>query len=319
VLAGLPVAILLAVQISSLRYQSEKVTVTQQICIAFYLLLLVWFFSRQRQRGNEPGTGSLDWARYPAPLLLMLAVLILDWVYLKVPSAEEWTVRAGDDGPLWTESYRQPLDMFLCPWASWGCRYLSVGHRTLVGHVWRPEAIVDLRAEEEQITENSLKDTQKTLAAIEGIYLRGRTLRFAKFDESHLYAADFGGADLSGATLSEAQLQGADMDGALLRSASLQGANLRAASLEGVSFEGAYLTGASLRDASLVDASLEGADLRVADLRGANLGPPRPDASPKVKPARVTQEQINTACCDSKTKLPPGLEIHICAPAPPYP
>ena len=52
----------------------------------------------------------------------------------------------GDRGTQWSAVYKQPLDLVLCPTLHWGCRYLTVDHRTLVGHVWKPEAIADLRA-----------------------------------------------------------------------------------------------------------------------------------------------------------------------------
>jgi hypothetical protein len=55
VLAGFPIATLVLVQISSLRYQSAIVTRTQHVCIAIDLLLLAWFFYRQRRRGELSG------------------------------------------------------------------------------------------------------------------------------------------------------------------------------------------------------------------------------------------------------------------------
>jgi hypothetical protein len=58
VLAGFPVLTLIAVQISSLRYQSITVTRTQQVCIVLDLMLLVWFFYRQRRREELPGNAS---------------------------------------------------------------------------------------------------------------------------------------------------------------------------------------------------------------------------------------------------------------------
>lgn len=147
VLAGFPVAILIAVQISSLRYQSSIVTRTQQVCIGLDLILLLWFFYRLR-RLDEPSANSsrVGWVQYSAPWLLAAALLGLNLFYLNVPQVGEQTVRAVDRGPRWTEFYKQPLDFVLCPGLHWGCRYLTLDHRTLVGHVWKPEAIVDLRS-----------------------------------------------------------------------------------------------------------------------------------------------------------------------------
>src|SRR6201995_887523 len=50
VIAGFPVAVLLAVQINSLRYQSEIVTTVQLASLLVYLAVLLWFQTRQAHR-----------------------------------------------------------------------------------------------------------------------------------------------------------------------------------------------------------------------------------------------------------------------------
>jgi hypothetical protein len=337
VLAGFPVATLLIVQVSSLRYQSDMIVWTQRICITLDLVLLFWFYPRQ---GWRPPRNPSSRMPYWVPWILLALVLFGDLRYLNAPKAEDQTVRGGDDGPIWSKFLRQPIDLVLCPGLSWGCRYLSVGHRTLVARSWRPEAIVELRSLGDEVDDKqSRSQIKKSLAAIEGVYLRNRVLRFAKFDESQLYAADLGNSDLRGATFWKAQLQGVNLDGALLHGGYLYRANLRAASIEGASLQsanlgesdlrwaslestsliGADLTDANLRNTSLVDASFEMANLSNSDLRGAYLGPPHPSAPPEVRSARVTQSQIDTACGDSETRLPPPLKVHICPPSPPFP
>jgi hypothetical protein len=82
--------------------------------------------------------------------LLPIPVLIFDLIYLNVPRADAQTVRAADHGPILSEAYKQPLDLALCPALHWGCRYLAVNHRTLVGHVWNPGAIAELQAKQQQ-------------------------------------------------------------------------------------------------------------------------------------------------------------------------
>ena len=94
----------------------------------------------------------------------------------------------------------------------------------------------------------------------------------ANFTEAKLHNAQLQGANLMRANFSEAQLQGANLDNAMLHLAILQKA---------------ILQGASLEHAMLYQAKLQGADLR------------------KVK--GLTQYQINMACLDQHTKLPPGL------------
>jgi uncharacterized protein YjbI with pentapeptide repeats len=285
VLAGFPVATLIGVQISSLRYQSNAVTRAQQVCIAFDLLLLAWFFYRQLRREELSGNAlRLRWVRYCVALLVTALVCSApELFYLRVPRDDDQDVR--NDHPKWKEAYRQPLDFGLCPALHWGCRYLTLDHRTLVGHVWTPQAIADLREEQRG-------DLKKSLAAIEGVFLRGRTLRYAKFDESRLYAVDMIGANVEHATFPAAQLQdvrwsnanlsGVDLAGANLSGADLSGARLSEAKLSRVNLARANLSRADLsgklkkrvkpgEDPYRQGADLSGADLSEADLSGADL------------------------------------------------
>ena len=148
-------------------------------------------------------------------------------------------------------------DMIACGSSSgWGCRFLRVDHRTLVGHVWKGEAIADLRA--------GKSDMPAALAAVEGLFLRARTLRFADFSESRLYNADLLFADLLGADLSGAQLSGADLFSADLSRADQVGADLSGADLRSAHLSGAHLSGAHLSRADLLGADLSGANLAEA-------------------------------------------------------
>lgn len=81
------------------------------------------------------------------------------------------------------------------------------------------------------------------------------------------------------------------------RGADLIGAKLRKADLRGVNLRGAYLIAADLREADLRGADLIGADFRDTDLRGADL----------TGSIFLTQDQINAAIGDERTKLPPLL------------
>ena len=84
--------------------------------------------------------------------------------------------------------------------------------------------------------------------------------------------------------------RGADRVGADLIGAKLDGTDLR-----GVSLRGAYLLGADLRGADLDSTDLLGADLRGADVRAARLA----------NSLFLTQPQLDAACGDSATTLPP--------------
>jgi uncharacterized protein YjbI with pentapeptide repeats len=106
------------------------------------------------------------------------------------------------------------------------------------------------------------------------------------------------GAHLEG----EADLRGARLDGADLRAANLEKANLVRAHLEGANLMGAHLKGASLwlanlEGANLWGTNLKGTNLEWADLRGANLEGAK----------KVSQQQLNSAFGNSKTRLPAGV------------
>lgn len=69
-----------------------------------------------------------------------------------------------------------------------------------------------------------------------------------------------------------------------------------------VSFRNADLTGANLVHSKLTRADLTGAKLNFASIKGADLSAAR----------GLTQAQLNTACSDSETKLPEGLQAVPC-------
>lgn len=274
-----PVIVLLLVQINALRYQSVPITRMQQIWVFLDLLALAWFFHRASLDGTAPQRESrLAKVRRWAKLLWLPAIaMALNLLYLNVVPAEADVrlVRYGEqweepsDEPLLqrTQQYLadaldNPLDVVLCPSLKWGCRYLRVDHRTLVDHVWDDKAMADLR--------RSAADQAK-LAAIEGLVLRDRSLRFAVLDESSLFAADLIGADLRQASLRNARLPGAKLVATQLQGANLGGTELQGADLQTAQLQGAILGGAQLRGANLFYAQLQGASLQWAELQGANL------------------------------------------------
>jgi uncharacterized protein YjbI with pentapeptide repeats len=148
--------------------------------------------------------------------------------------------------------------------------------------------------------------------------LQSARLHRANLQEAYLISAELQGADLSssnlrGANLFMAKLQGANLVGADLQRAKLLSAKLQKAQLTGAQLQGANLALAELQGANLVNAKLqevrlgsaklEGANLEHADLRGANLE--RVDLS---KVQNLKQQQLDEACGDNQTTLPPGLK-----------
>ncbi len=114
----------------------------------------------------------------------------------------------------------------------------------------------------------------------------------ANFCEADLSSADFvmamvAGTNFRKATLQRAKLARANLTRADFTEARLYEANLDNAMLHEAVFQDAEFDAASLQDAMLYQAKLHGADL--SQVKGLN------------------QYQINMACLDQHTKLPPGL------------
>src|SRR5580693_4315477 len=105
------------------------------------------------------------------------------------------------------------------------------------------------------------------------------------------------GADLSNTCVKEHDLHGANFDGANALLMCMSFANFT-----GTSFRGTELSGANLAGAKMDGADLTGAKTSITSFLGTDLT--------RVK--GLTQAQLNVACGDATTKLPPGLKIHTC-------
>ena len=105
------------------------------------------------------------------------------------------------------------------------------------------------------------------------------------------------GADLTNTCVKNHDLHGADFTGANATLMCMSFANFTNAS-----FRGTELSGANLAGAKMDGADLTGAKTSITSFLGTDLT--------KVK--GLTQAQLNIACGDAKTKLPPGLRVHTC-------
>jgi len=276
--AVFPVLVLLLVQINALRYQSELILWVQRAWLALDLLALVWFFRRNPLDGSAwPKLRPARIRRWAGLLWAPVFIVAVNRLYLStVPADADAMLVRYDPGlgnrlvnPVGWLTYAggNPLDLLLCPWLNWGCRFLRVDHRLLVDKVRDEKALGVLRmniserakaatAPEDNSEQKAEAERAKAMAAIEGVFLRRRSLRFAVIAESRLYAADLIGASLSRA----------------------------------------YLRDANLSNANLRDANLSGASLFRADLSDANLSDAR----------NLTQPQLDEAC-GTDAKLPPEL------------
>jgi uncharacterized protein YjbI with pentapeptide repeats len=139
-------------------------------------------------------------------------------------------------------------------------------------------------------------------ALLNDAMLAGANFAKAKLHNAQFHKAQQNGSNLTRANFTEAQLQGANLDYAMLhlailKKAKLQKTQLKHANLTRANFSEAQLQGANLDYAMLYQTNLQGANLTGASLKGANLR--------NVK--GLTQNQINMACMDQQTNLPPGL------------
>jgi uncharacterized protein YjbI with pentapeptide repeats len=124
---------------------------------------------------------------------------------------------------------------------------------------------------------------------------------------AHLHDAILPGADLRESYLFAVDLTGADLTDTNLVRASMTLAQLSAATLNGADLHNAILNGADLQNARLIGAHLVGAHLTGANLLRANL------TGADLTNATVLQSQLDEACGDLQTKLPPGLTIKPCS------
>lgn len=114
--------------------------------------------------------------------------------------------------------------------------------------------------------------------------------------QADLSYRDLPGIDVSGSRLRQASLALVTMNRARFDNADLSIANLFGGRFTSASFRHANLTRANLVGAYLHSADMTGARLDGANLSGAELGTAR----------GLTQGQLDTACGDASTELPPA-------------
>jgi len=123
----------------------------------------------------------------------------------------------------------------------------------------------------------------------------------------NLFQADLSNLTLKGLNLSGSRLRQADLSLAIMNRTSFAGADLRDVNAYGGVFSSASFAGANLTNSTWVGTYLQGANFRRATLAGANFSGAEMDRA-----AGLTQGQLNGACGDESTRLPPGLRIPAC-------
>ena len=97
-------------------------------------------------------------------------------------------------------------------------------------------------------------------------------------------------------------LSGADLTNTCVKEHDLHGANFDGANATLMCMSFSNFTNTSFRGTELSGANMAGAKTSITSFLGTDLT--------KVK--GLTQKQLDVACGDAKTKLPPGLRVHTC-------
>ncbi len=110
------------------------------------------------------------------------------------------------------------------------------------------------------------------------------------------------GANLANTCVKEKNLRGANFDGADASLMCMSFADFTNASFRGTDLGAANMAGARMAGARMDGADMTGAKTSITSFLGTDLR--------KVK--GLTQAQLDAACSDAATKLPPGLKIKTC-------
>ena len=166
-----------------------------------------------------------------------------------------------------------------------------------------------------------------TRANLQGATVQGSDFEGSAFNNAAMSGLEGQGSNFSRAVFNGAQLKGAEMQGANLADASAVGADFTSAEMQGAILAHGRLRGAVFRSAELQGARFEGADLTDADFHNAELTGADLRGSDWSAVRGLTQDQLQSACTDGRTRLPAGLHAVACqhsydhggAPRPPRP
>lgn len=123
----------------------------------------------------------------------------------------------------------------------------------------------------------------------------------------NLFQGDFSGLEARGLNLTGARLRQSDLSLSVMNRTRFSGADMRDVEGYGGVFSGSNFSRANLTNASFVGAYLQGSSFAGATLSGVNLS-----GAQLTRATGLTQSQLNQACGDGSTILPPGLRIPAC-------
>lgn len=304
----IPVSLLLAIDLSFLRFQSWPTTLFHHTVLVLDVLVAMRFSacfqwgSARRDTGSRTSAlfrrafGRLAGSRPPATFgsivrylrhVPLLSILVLLLAYARPPGFDVGSLEE-DRERIWGQPERgfwvsvfsgeNVLDAGPCEWWGRGCRFLNV--RDLQPVLFGGASVVDATSSVDslgavrtpELTGRVLRFARLHGVNLTGADLRDADLRGAEMDRSVLLRADLSEADLTGARLGQANLQGATLLRAKFDAADLYRADLRGATMVTADFMGAKLHEAQLAGADMELACLAGSDLMSAGLQGADLG-----------------------------------------------
>ncbi|WP_282610546.1 pentapeptide repeat-containing protein [Pelagibius sp. Alg239-R121] len=211
----------------------------------------------------------------------------------------------------WIGSFGLSILVVLAFWT--GCSMYRITKATLLGERarWRPSERLPEIGVAVFMAIMTFTGSYIALTAqrpIEGVGFR----LYADLQGAELNEVALSGINLRAANLRNAKLERADLSATLLDGADLRGTNLRAINLSSASVEGADFRRADLWYADLRKSSLRGSDFRRANLQFARFAGADLSASDLTDAKQLAQSELEEACGDAATKLPPQTLLDTC-------
>lgn len=281
-LVVLPIVLIIYVQMVFLPYHSEIITWTHRISLVVdvaMLILIGIFLTRV-----ETSFFRAFWRHTVAqPLACTVTAGVIGFVTLF-----SFLVATIPGEPL--DRLSRPLFHKIGddPEARRGPKYFS-GFMVPFLTVDQDGALFGIFRRNLEVTDSDLVSDKEVTPGERTITLRGRDLRYARFDRSDLHQVDFTGADISHASFYGADLRNSWLQCAEINELRLRGnrdeagcvqalntdftqADLSGARMQGIDARGASFEEADLVESDLIESVLSGADFSQARLEKATLG-----------------------------------------------
>ena len=285
--AIIPLALLLLIDLSFVRFQSLWISCLHHICFLTDFVAICYFYWRVGQHRRQASAKDGLWRLVRTSSKLgMMAGIILTVALLTFARPPTYPPHENtDDAGMFQKTGNfNPFDVGLCSLESQRgfCRKLRLNDIELGERPTSPDDVKGL-----DMRQRTFRYADFGSAAVSGVEFVEADLRGASFRDASLQRVSFSGADLrGGADLRVTNAENVVWDGAKfdadalvtllsarmnLSEADLSGIDPSGISIAQVDLQGAFLAGVNLGGVNLIEAVLQGADLTGADLRGADL------------------------------------------------